>query len=120
MINPPMALLTLTLLQIKHFLVDWLFQTDYQIEHKGKYLHLGGLTHTLQHGLFTVIAVAMVDPLYSLAMGILDTVVHYHIDWVKQNLSHGLTPSNKKFWVLIGMDQLAHQLTYIAIIYLIS
>lgn len=57
-----MPLLSLTLLQIKHF------------------LHLGGLTHSLQHGLFTVIAVAMVDPLHSLVMGILDTVVHYHID----------------------------------------
>ena len=106
----------LTLLQLKHFLVDWVLQTQYQIDTKGRYLHPGGLAHSLQHGLFTAVIFLFFDPQISLVAGSLDFVAHYHIDWLKSNLSKGLSPSNKEFWVLMGADQLAHQLTYLALV----
>lgn len=113
-------LVILSLLQLKHFLVDWVFQTDYQIAHKGQYMHPGGLIHSLQHGVLTaVVAAGAAGPLQCLAVGALDMVIHYHVDWMKQNLSRGLTPADKRFWVLMGADQLAHQLTYLLIVFLL-
>lgn len=111
-----MDIVLLSLLQLKHFLVDWVFQTQYQINNKGKYLHPGGLMHSLQHGLFTAAIFLFAVPQISLIVGLLDFVLHYHIDWVKVNISRGLTPANEKFWVLMGADQLAHQLTYIVLV----
>lgn len=110
-------LLLLTLLEIKHFLADWVLQTDYQIENKGKYLHPGGVQHSLTHAILTQCIVLWFgyDLSIAFAVAFSDFVVHYHVDWAKQNLSSGLTPADKRFWMLIGADQLLHHLTYIAI-----
>lgn len=110
-----MEIILLSFLQLKHFLVDWVLQTQYQIDNKGKYLHPGGLSHSLQHGLFTATIFLFTSPQDSLIAGLLDFVLHYHIDWLKVNVSKGLTPADKRFWVLMGADQLAHQLTYIVL-----
>lgn len=116
-----MSMFVLLLLQIKHFLIDWAFQTEYQIENKGKYLHIGGIIHSLQHAIATALVIFIVDPSHALLLGLVDGIIHYHIDWSKQNLSAmwKLTTSDKRFWILIGADQLAHQLTYLAIVYFI-
>jgi hypothetical protein len=45
-------------------------------------------------------------------------VLHYHIDWCK--VKYGIKDNTKpQFWNQFGMDQLAHQLTYAVIIYVI-
>jgi hypothetical protein len=49
-------------------------------------------------------------------MGLVDAVIHYHIDWAKYQLSSGLTTADRKFWVWFGLDQALHYLTYIGII----
>jgi hypothetical protein len=45
-------------------------------------------------------------------------VVHYHLDWSKEQLikRFKLTQSDPWFWYLFGLDQLGHMLTYVAII----
>jgi hypothetical protein len=111
-----MNVVLLSLLQLKHFLVDWVLQTQYQIDNKGRYLHPGGLTHSIQHGLFTAAIFMLFGSQNSFTAGLLDFVLHYHIDWLKVNVSKGLTPADKRFWVLMGADQLAHQLTYLALV----
>lgn len=115
------TLLLLTLLQLKHFLCDWVFQTDYQIKYKGQYMHPGGIEHSLQHAVLTALAVAAVNPSHSLMMGAIDGLIHYHVDWLKQNLCSlwRLTTHDKGFWVMIGADQLVHQITYLAITFLV-
>jgi hypothetical protein len=45
-------LLILTLLFIKHFLADFVWQTDTMVIEKGKYGYLGGLQHSGLHGAF--------------------------------------------------------------------
>jgi hypothetical protein len=116
-----MTLLILVLLQIKHFLVDWVLQTDRQIKHKGQYLHPVGIYHSLQHAAFTAVIAAFVAPPQTLTLGIVDGLLHYHIDWAKQNLSshYGLSTDNKGFWMLMGLDQLLHQLTYLLLVFLL-
>lgn len=114
-INKVLTLLSLLLL--KHFIVDWWLQTDDEIKHKGSYLHPIGIQHSVKHALATTLVTFSFLPSVALVFGVIDGVSHYHIDWAKQNIAKklSLTPNDKNFWILIGLDQLLHQLTYLAL-----
>lgn len=113
----------ITLLLLKHFIVDFPLQKPYHYQNKGTYLHPGGLLHALLHGVGTGLIVGFMLNVYvGLWMGVLDAAVHYHVDWakVKLNNRYQLTPtSSEKFWWLLGIDQLIHQLTYVIIVVMI-
>lgn len=119
---------TLLLLQIKHFVFDWWFQTAEEVEHKGIFLDPKGITHSLKHGIGTAACLCLartlpgagISPEAIIQLSLLDLSVHYTLDWSKQNISSSLslTPSGKGFWVLMGLDQLLHQLTYLLLVYL--
>lgn len=112
------ALLLLVLLQVKHFLFDFLFQTSYQLANKGTYGHPGGLLHAALHGLGTlvVLAVLTVPPAWIAVIVIGECVVHYHLDWAKERImALRAGPQDAVFWRMIGLDQMLHQLTYLAI-----
>jgi hypothetical protein len=49
-------------------------------------------------------------------------VLHYHIDWLKDRLirKNALTPVDKNFWTLTGIDQFAHQSTYVVMLWLMA
>lgn len=114
-----MELLLLTLLFVKHFIVDFPLQKPYHYLNKGQYGHPGGIQHALYHGAGTFGALMIFNPFLAAFAGLVDSVVHYHVDWVKVKLNdhYGLKPDNsEKFWWLLGADQLAHALTYIAIV----
>jgi hypothetical protein len=115
-------IILLILFGIKHFVCDFVLQNNKMIKDKGTYLAPGGVRHALEHaaGTFAVLVLALPwDPLVhvvAVALGLLDGVVHYHIDYLKTNLSRGLTPADQKFWVYLGADQGLHYATYVAII----
>ena len=46
-------------------------------------------------------------------------VVHYHVDWCKEMVlkRYGWAPDTAAFWHAMGIDQLAHGLTYVAIVW---
>lgn len=114
-------LLLFVLFVIKHFIFDYVLQFPYMIEQKGKYGAIGGTDHAALHGVGTF-WVMLITPLTSfecLLLAIIDAVVHYHIDWVKQKLSQPYTPQDRKFWIWLGADQMAHYLTYIGILSII-
>ena len=52
------VLLTLLLLQTKHLIVDWLWQTPYELANKGTYGHAGGIQHAAKHAVLTVFCFA--------------------------------------------------------------
>ena len=113
-------LLFLTLLQVKHFFVDWVFQTEDEVEFKGVYLHPVGIMHSLKHGLTTFALSLWFFPTGVAALfAFIDFVTHYHIDWVKQNIAKrlNLTTQDGKFWIAIGADQMLHQFIYIYLCY---
>ena len=110
----------LTLLFIKHFIIDFPLQTKYQWSNKGTYLHPGGLLHAGLHGLGTFVVVYFFSHELWIPMffAMLDALLHYHIDWAKMNLNKKLgwgPTTHEQFWWLLGADQLLHALTYIAI-----
>ena len=116
------AFLPLFWLFIKHFVCDFPLQAySWMYLNKGTYMHPGGLAHAGVHGIGTF-AVLMPFLGWSAAISYasIDMLVHYHIDWAKMNLTrrHDLKPdSSEWFWILLGIDQLLHHLTYFAIIY---
>lgn len=102
---------------LKHFLCDFPFQTEYMLENKGTYGHPGGIFHAGIHALGTF-AICL---LFSLPYGwiaLVDGILHYHTDWAKANLTtwYGVTPNDKLFWNLLGLDQLLHMLTYLVLL----
>ena len=89
---------------------------------KGQYGARGGIEHAAAHALGTMFVLDLVfswslaNHIVALVLGFLDGVIHYHIDWVKQQLNRGLTAADRMFWVWLGADQGLHYLTYILII----
>jgi hypothetical protein len=109
-------LIFLTLLQVKHFFVDWVFQTENEVKFKGVYLHPVGMMHSLKHGLATFLISSFLFPVGVAALfTFIDFITHYHIDWIKQQFN--LTIQDSKFWVAIGADQMLHQFVYIYLCY---
>jgi len=112
----------LFLLFVKHFLCDFPLQTSpWMYRNKGIYFHLGGIAHAAVHGVGTWLVLAFfIDIQHALWFAMIDFVLHYHIDWAKLNLNkhYNFRPDNSNgFWILLGLDQLAHHITYFAIIY---
>lgn len=109
----------LILLQIKHWYVDFVIQTPQEIATKGTYGAWPGIWHSAKHGIGTLIVMLIVFSssflLIAVLLGIADAVVHYHIDWVKMNWGES-NMQDPRFWQHLGADQMAHQLTYIAIL----
>jgi len=109
----------LALFGIKHFIADYLMQFPYMLKEKGIYGADGGVHHSLVHASWTfLILVFFCDNAdVIIALSFADFVLHYHIDWCKQQLNRSLTSTDRMFWVWMGLDQALHYLTYIGIIY---
>jgi hypothetical protein len=114
--------LLLVVFQIKHFLGDYLFQTNWMVVGKGKpgigfVVPLG--VHVGIHAIFTAIIVYIVNPaLWYLA--VFDFVVHFTMDRIKSGpryLGRFNDPSKHIFWICLGFDQMVHHVTHYAIIW---
>jgi len=113
-------LLALILLQIKHWYIDFVNQTNEEVQYKGEYWDWRGMKHSIKHGLATVaVFLFFVDPEWAWVLGIVDFMVHYNIDWMKMNWSNR-DNTTKAFWIHLGLDQMAHQLTYLALIAIVT
>lgn len=112
-------------LQIKHLLADFFWQTPAMLRTKGIWGHPVGATHSLIHAGLSAAIVAVLAPLPPVWIGAIllgEFLLHYHTDWAKDHLNrrHGYTPRQKEYWVLVGLDQCAHQLTYVLILVLVA
>lgn len=111
-----LVILLLALFGIKHFICDFLLQFSYMQKSKGIYGGAGGIHHAGIHGIFTFLILIFLVPHIAFWAALTDFVAHYHIDWAKQKLIRGLTIADRNFWILFGLDQCLHYLTYIGII----
>lgn len=107
----------LALIFVKHYIVDFVMQTDAMVKGKAIYGNRDGILHSAQQaiGTFIVAALLIQNPWYWLILPVFDFVAHYHIDWIKMN--YGCRDiTNPKFWNHLGLDQLAHYLTYLLMV----
>ena len=115
------VLAAVAVLMIKHTAADFFLQTPYQYCNKGIYGHPGGLLHAGIHVALTPLVYLVIAPaslLVAAAIALGEFAVHYHVDWAKERVTkgHGLTPQTPGYWHALGIDQLLHGLTYLAIV----
>jgi hypothetical protein len=112
-------LLVFVVLQVKHFLADFVLQTPRMIHEKGIYGASHGIYHSFWHAAGTLLAFVWLHPIIGLVTAFFDFLLHYHIDWAKGKINdqYQLTAKDSAFWAWFGADQLAHQLTYILLIW---
>lgn len=103
---------------LKHYVADFVLQTNWIARGKERprdwLVPLGA--HVLCHAALTLVIVLAVAPrLWWLAL--VDLVVHFAIDRAKTLVAQqgNWQPAQVQFWWLIGVDQLLHQLTNIAL-----
>ena len=116
-----LTLWALLALELKHFLCDFVLQTEYQVRTKGIYGHFGGFIHSGVHIAATIPALLILGASLK-AMAIVlavEFVVHYHADWMKMAIDKRTRwgTDDQRYWILFGLDQLIHQLTYVAILF---
>lgn len=114
--------ISLTLLFIKHWYIDFVNQTMEEVNGKGIYGNKHGLWHSIKHGICTSIIFLLVsqNTLLSISLGLIDFITHYHIDWLKININkkYDYKIDKPMFWVWLGADQLVHSLTYLTLVYI--
>lgn len=110
-------------LEIKHYVADYFLQPAWMLAGKGDVRHPGGYAHAGIHaGLTALVLLLAGAPLPALAAIVAaEFVIHYLLDYSKIHYSRGVHVDSapRRFWALHGIDQLTHQLTYAAIIYLV-
>ena len=110
-------------LEIKHYLADYFLQPAWMLAGKGDFRRPGGYAHAGIHaGLTGVVLFIAGAPMATLAaIVVAEFVVHYLLDYSKIHYSRGVHVDAlpRRFWALHGVDQLTHQLTYAAIIYIV-
>ncbi|MCC6006645.1 MAG: DUF3307 domain-containing protein [Rhodobacteraceae bacterium] len=118
--EPGMIIAALVLFALKHFVADFVLQTGWMVQGKGRYGHPGGLVHAAIHvvGSVPALVVLAVAPSLFLLLLLGEGIVHYHIDYLKEGITRrlGVGPADKAFWVLLGGDQFLHHATYLAMV----
>lgn len=109
-------------LQIKHFAADYLLQNPWIMSGKGHFDRPGGYVHAGIHVAGTapgLIYVGLSGGLVALVVAA-EFVIHFTVDHLKaiQARTRPQSPSSARFWAMHGADQLAHHLTYSAMIYI--
>lgn len=117
----------LVLFQIKHFIADWCLQSMWMVKGKRRSdwtFVFPLLAHAGLHSVFTFFVVNAVsrDFTLSLKCGLFDLTAHFIIDRIKGHpyldfLFDWSNPNKKIYWVIMGLDQLCHSLTYLVIWY---
>jgi len=119
-ISVAVAIGGLALLQIKHFICDFVLQTIRHVQFKGIYGHPAGLEHSGIHVVGSVPCLWLVGASWPAiaAIAAAEFAIHYHQDWFKERVvkRNKWTFTDHQYWIALGADQLVHQLTYIAMI----
>jgi hypothetical protein len=116
-----MEILALLLLfQIKHWYADFKIQTYMQTVKKGIWLDPVGISHTGDHIWTTLVCLTLFSIFHPISVStilivaVLEGIYHYAIDYTK--VKYGCKDNTKPlFWNQFGLDQLAHQTSYLVI-----
>ena len=115
-------LFLLLLIQIKHCYADFVMQTYIQTVKKGVWLDPTGVSHTTDHMICTLVAMLIfsffvpVSAIAIILVTFIEGIVHYLVDYSK--VKYGCKDNTKPiFRTQFGLDQLAHQVTYVWMIW---
>jgi Protein of unknown function (DUF3307) len=116
------AVLMILGLQLKHIICDGPLQTVQMVRDKSIYGKSQGVAHAAIHiaGSFVVFLLSGLPLEQCLGLAALDGVIHYHADFVKENVvkfkKWGTTDG--PFWWALTTDQAVHHMTYVLLVWL--
>lgn len=115
-----LLLFILVLLTLKHYVADYQFQPQVLADAKTDSRWTWAISlHSAVHAALTMIVLFPMLTYYAvLLFGLIDFCLHFLIDYWKSQKAGKYTPAQRKFWLLLGVDQTLHHLTYIAIAYM--
>ena len=116
-----MTAYVLFLLVVKHALADLVLQSRLTTGDKADLKTAKGYIHALDHGVLTaIVLLVFVNPWYAVLLGMLDYVLHFIIDYCKTKYVRykKIKVNGKKFWIVQGVDQIAHYSCYLLYTYL--
>ena len=101
------------LLTVKHTICDLALQRLFPADKKF-YFNAPAHVHYFHHGIGSFLVVLIFSPYYAVAIGLLDYLIHWHVDhWKTLVRNHyGWTSEDDRFWILQTVDQTLHFLTY--------
>ena len=120
------ALLLLLLLEFKHLWIDWIWQTQAEINNKGTYGHLKGICHSVKHAIGSMVCCFLFLPLSAfhilLLIFLIDFLIHYHVDWAKMYVMKmtNWVVKDPGYWWSMGIDQFLHHATYIMLVFFLT
>jgi hypothetical protein len=110
-------------LEIKHFFADYVLQSGWMIRGKLSLSHAGGYVHAAIHvaGTAAILKIAALPASIIILVAIAEFIVHFVLDFGKARIGKNISSSKRPhlFWMMIGLDQLLHHLTYVAIIFVV-
>ena len=110
-------------LELKHYIADYFMQPAWMLVGKGNFRHPGGYAHAGVHAALSAVVLLIAGTPLPVLAGLVfaEWVVHYLLDYSKIQYSRGVhvDSSPSRFWALHGFDQITHQLTYAAMIYVV-
>jgi len=117
-----LLVILLLLLQLKHHYLDYRNQTDDEQLAKTDLFRRSAIIHSIRHGAATALCLIVVfpaHPLFAVIAGAADTVVHHLIDFFKTRIEgwNNSLIGHRYIW---GVDQLFHQLSYLALILVVG
>lgn len=115
-----LTILFLVMMNTKHLLADFVYQPPVMWMNKGNLKHYGGYLHAGFHSLLTLPIILMFGAplLLAVKLVIFEFIAHYVIDCTKMNVNARYQykcDRHNEFWILLGLDQYLHQLTYLLI-----
>lgn len=111
----------LILFQIKHYIADYPLQSEYMLKKAQKRNWALPLTlHSIVHGMLTLVIIMYVNP-SMWYLSIVDAALHFIMDRVKgdPSIMNRYKVSEKPYWLCLGLDQMFHHVTGIAITYIL-
>mgnify|MGYP001605440498 CR=1 FL=1 len=112
------ALLSLLYLSLKHFVVEYVWHTQYEILNLSNWKHPARYQHAFKHILLSPVAYAMIT--YSwwwlLLALFVEFLSHLMIDNGREHLQNGINEHSNHYRNLSGLAQFGHMCVYISVI----
>ena len=110
-----MSTTLLFLLLIKHSICDLALQGRFTSKQgdKKNLTDIKGYLHAGDHAIGTfLVSLLFVGLLPALGIAIADFILHFVIDYIKRRYTLKIKQSDKKYWVIQSIDQIAHYCCY--------
>lgn len=118
-VSMPLVFVMISGLLVKHYLADFVLQPKWMLRAKGRLDAPGAYAHAGLHAIGSGIVLILcgIGAATVLAIMIAELVVHFAIDYAKDRITKisDVERNPRQYWQLHGLDQLAHQMTYVVI-----